>query len=493
MSDLILSALFIHHPLPTGFGSANKVGAHWRTPLSELTIDQLADYVEPLRVSARRLGLRVVILHDGVPEELARRLETDLFRLVHVRNRPETNPYDARFFAFGDWLRANPVEGIVTITDVNDSVVALDPGEWYRSRSVGGAVVCGRDGGPVAANSWWTSNIDWMPLDYVNLFRKTLADTTAVTCGTLIGPGQRVGGLIDRLCAEIDRVLDGWGGPGQPPRGADIHAFNVLAHAGELGPLDAVPLTPGNCPVWHDRGALTLLVPVDIKHRPGTLDRDIWASVHDHNEYGLPEQLRGATVVDVGCHIGSFSSLCKSRGAAEIWGADSSIDNVRLAMRNMAATPGRALFQAFHAAVWRSDRRGERLDFGGHDGVNTGGAWAIPHDDRRESEVPTMPFDDLLKLASDYGRRRVSVVKLDCEGSEWPILFTSRMLGLVDLIVGEYHLEPLKSFGPERQVAGVAYSLGSLRDLLEKEGFEVEIRKPNSQQFNLFFARRIRP
>ena len=50
--------------------------------------------------------------------------------------------------------------------------------------------------------------------------------------------------------------------------------------------------------------------------------------------------------------------------------------------------------------------------------------------------VPVVAFDEVMERVEEP----VSLVKLDCEGSEWPILLTSQMLHLVDSLCGEYHL-----------------------------------------------------
>lgn len=228
-----------------------------------------------------------------------------------------------------------------------------------------------------------------------------------------------------------------------------------------------------------------------LTFRNGTHDKAIWESVFDNNEYRLPDRMDGAIVLDIGCHIGSFASACKKRGAREVWGVEASIENLRLAMHNVAETPGDTIFQPFHAAAWRSDLRGARVAFGGHDGVNTGGSWAIPYDSSRD-EVPSIPFDDLVKMSSDWGRRRLDWVKLDCEGGEWPILFTSRGLHLIDHIVGEYHCGVIPAFGPERNVSGIEYNLDTMKALLIDAGFAVEIVPPNWDNYNLFFSHRER-
>ena len=68
--------------------------------------------------------------------------------------------------------------------------------------------------------------------------------------------------------------------------------------------------------------------------------------------------------------------------------------------------------------------------------VNTGGGsvvWGVGE------PVAKVAFDDVVDLVTNRGEHRVRLVKLDCEGAEWPILLTSRRLHLIDEIVGEFH------------------------------------------------------
>jgi len=493
MQNMILSALLINHPLPTGFGSAGKVGEHWTKPLNQLTVDQLADYIRPLRESSALLRIPVTLLHDGVPDELIERCQTDQFRFERTTiSEPNTNAYDARFLAYRRWLSFSDFDGVLTITDSNDSVIGENPAEWFEANHSGDVVVCGIDGGTVAGNPWWTENIEWMPPEYQKLFRGKLSTKQALLCGTLIGRRRRLLAMIDTMTEEIERLLTWfWTDPlKQPPRGADIHAFNFLAHHADLGELSPVRLTYGSCPVWHDRGAMRLLPrdrPPGIRFREHTQDVGVWVQVYDENEYKIPEDLTGQIVLDIGLHIGSFSSLCKSRGASEVWGVEANIDNLRLAINNVHATPGDGVFQPFYGAAWRSDRRGDRVKFIHPHAEHTG--CGVTRADG-EYDVPSIELDVLIKAITDHGRRRINWLKIDCEGAEWPILFTSRGLDLVDHIVGEYHAGPIETFDARSTVPGVEYSIEALRKLLANQGFEVEILPPNDLQFNLFFAHR---
>jgi FkbM family methyltransferase len=231
------------------------------------------------------------------------------------------------------------------------------------------------------------------------------------------------------------------------------------------------------------------LIPAGVTLRPGTHDAAIWAAVFDQNEYRLPADMSGQVVLDIGCHTGSFAAACKSRGAAEVWGVEADAGNLALALHNVHATPGDMPFQAFHAAAWRSDRRGDRLRFLRTDAENTGCGRVLPDG---ETEVPSIQLDTLIKAATDHGRRRLDWLKIDCEGAEWPILFTSRGLHLVDNIAGEYHAGVIPDLPEAAKTAGVEYSIDALAALLAAAGFAVEFLPPNFDWFNLFFGRRVR-
>ena len=53
---------------------------------------------------------------------------------------------------------------------------------------------------------------------------------------------------------------------------------------------------------------------------------------------------------------------------------------------------------------------------------------------RRKEVVATIGLDKILRRFNE-----VELLKLDCEGSEWPILFTSKLLRKVRRVCGEYH------------------------------------------------------
>lgn len=230
-----------------------------------------------------------------------------------------------------------------------------------------------------------------------------------------------------------------------------------------------------------------------LRFRPGTLDWRAFDEVVFGNEYGLPEMFGPQDVVlDVGMHIGSFSFAALLRGAGTVYGFEPEKENFALACHNLRLFPGRTRLR--NQAVWRSDRTGDRLFHEGSAAENTAGGsvlWATSG-----QEVDVAAFDDVVREATEGGRRRVRLVKLDCEGSEFPVLLTSRTLHLIDEIRGEYHeindgTYNTQPVSPSARVEGVErFSVGVLAGCLERAGFTVTTRRAGSTSLGWFVATR---
>jgi FkbM family methyltransferase len=225
--------------------------------------------------------------------------------------------------------------------------------------------------------------------------------------------------------------------------------------------------------------------------RPGTNDEVIYHAVVTRNEYRVPDRLPSdSVVVDVGVHVGAFSYLALMRGASEVHGFEPEPSNYARAVDNLASFGGR--IHLHNRAVWRSDTGVSRLNFwASTDAANTGGGTLI-----WETEGPAVdvvPFDVVVDMATHGGRRRVDLLKIDCEGAEFPILLTSQRLDCIDRIVGEYH--ELRASLPEHvRVPGCEeFSLDVLREALERAGFFVETEHQATATYGdmgLFFAQR---
>lgn len=230
--------------------------------------------------------------------------------------------------------------------------------------------------------------------------------------------------------------------------------------------------------------------------REGTTDSDCWSGIVGGNEYNLPDAIHpDALIVDIGTHIGSFVQACWNRGARRIISYEADRENYNIATLNVSALPGVSLFPL---AVGRSDDRHEdRVRIAAYerffDGrINTGsGTLFSRHATTTYTTVDCIRFD-LIQFAQP-----IEILKIDCEGSEWPILYTSKTLDRVKRIVGEYHSIPREM----EKALDLRYECNrfDLEQFLYDQGFKVvDVQKPNAthaqfhdgQEIGLFSASR---
>ena len=227
--------------------------------------------------------------------------------------------------------------------------------------------------------------------------------------------------------------------------------------------------------------------------RPGTNDEAMFHHLQTNNEYRLPDRFEPEDIiVDVGVHIGGFSHSALSRGARRVHGFEAEPSNCEVARKNLAAFGDRVTIH--NKAVWRSDRPASTLHFCySSDNANTGGGgvfWDSPG-----VEVPAVPFDQVIMEVTNGGARRISLLKIDCEGAEFPILLTATRLDLIDRIVGEFHemgcARNPESIPPHAHVSGVPeFTLEALDAHLRRFGFTIHWERNGDSNLGLFFAGR---
>jgi O-antigen chain-terminating methyltransferase len=211
--------------------------------------------------------------------------------------------------------------------------------------------------------------------------------------------------------------------------------------------------------------------------RPLTDDYTIFEDVVDSNEYALPIKFdRQDVLIDVGAHIGSFSYAALNRGAGKVYAYEAHPVNHAIARKNLERFGARA--ECRNLAVWRSDVPSQTLfndRLNNKSGPNTGGLAVVYNDDGLP--VQTVGLDDILREATGGFKGKVRLLKIDCEGAEYPILFSAKHLNVVEEICGEYHeIDP--EVVPERaRVEGMPDRLDShaLKNFLEGAGWFVEI------------------
>lgn len=177
--------------------------------------------------------------------------------------------------------------------------------------------------------------------------------------------------------------------------------------------------------------------------RVNTNDEKVVENVLVRNEYRLPEAFHPEDViVDIGAHIGSFARACLARGAREVHSYEPHPENYQHLLRNVARYAYRRA-KPFDRAVTPGDRGMVALKL---DATNTGGH-SVVYGEGEGTYVPATPIRTVLERARNAAPNgRIRLLKLDCEGSEYDLLYgmQSGDFDTIDEITGEIH-----SFGEE--------------------------------------------
>jgi len=215
--------------------------------------------------------------------------------------------------------------------------------------------------------------------------------------------------------------------------------------------------------------------------RRGTNDGDIFAEIFSQNVYRLPSDLTGAVIVDLGAHCGFFSLACLARGAAQVYAFEPDPGNIALARAHLAPYGSRV--QCYQLAVVRSDVEVPTQWLASYPWMaeaklfNTGGLGTLA---TSGVAVETISFDALVRLILvSEDRDVISLLKIDVQGGEWPVLLTAQTLGSIQRLVGEFqeHGVPGGPAIPAAVGPGLPNPLTHdlLADCLRSRGFTVEI------------------
>jgi FkbM family methyltransferase len=256
-----------------------------------------------------------------------------------------------------------------------------------------------------------------------------------------------------------------------------LAGFGALARLGAAAPPRTAEHLDYARRQWRTRAAR---MPAGSK-----FEREIiFEGVGNFDEYELEQRVfqPDDVVIDIGAHVGAFTDACVRRGARRVLAFEPEIDNFR---RLASAAGTHDGVRLYNLAVFRSDApEGLTLTHSGHAAGNTGGGTVmgggrhLDYDGQvmdasaHMQSVPAVALDEILEPLP-----RVRLLKLDCEGSEFPILLTSRLLDRVGEIVMEYHEcdpEVHRQLDPIARVEGFdEYRVRDLQAHLEARGFDV--------------------
>lgn len=208
-----------------------------------------------------------------------------------------------------------------------------------------------------------------------------------------------------------------------------------------------------------------------IHLRPDTWDH----AIYEHTvggEYGTVD-FQDKVVADIGAHIGSFSLLAATHGARQVLAFEAGSENFDYLTRNCSSWPS---VECTRAAVWASGTTDTALSWRPPSmAENTGGGSVLDCaqiagfaiSDQGQEQVPVIGLDNIIDSVGS-----IDLLKIDAEGSEYPILFGSQKLDHVGEIVGEYHdLQGIRA--PANLAGQPSWSIDGLVHYLSQQGFTV--------------------
>ena len=221
------------------------------------------------------------------------------------------------------------------------------------------------------------------------------------------------------------------------------------------------------------------------------VDQLAYREVVMDNCYRLPGHFPpGFVAVDIGAHIGSFAYAALDRGAERVFCYEADPRNYAKLVENLREHQYGSRAKARHGAVWRSDVPAGRLSLAQFDdrnpNTNTGGG-SVAFNFPGTFQVDALPFAEVLKQVGEAGCEKIDLLKMDCEGAEFPILYTVPSLAMVQAICMELHVNA-EFVGPAH-VSGRKNTEQGMTEFLIEQGFNVA-RKDGFPDRPYIFAER---
>ncbi len=193
-----------------------------------------------------------------------------------------------------------------------------------------------------------------------------------------------------------------------------------------------------------------------MKVRPDTWDSTICRSVMIENEYGLPEDMTGMVVLDIGAHIGSFLNACHSRGAKRVICYEPDPANFEMLTVNAVECGDITEVELWNKAVTGETTHNLKLrHLKNHDlgnGMNTGHVDVFGFD---KDGLTSISINDVIAAIGCP----IDLIKIDCEGAEWGILEQGDFKNVTKIVVELHAIQtgdhPMAAGLLEESIAGL--------------------------------------
>jgi FkbM family methyltransferase len=167
--------------------------------------------------------------------------------------------------------------------------------------------------------------------------------------------------------------------------------------------------------------------------RAKTTDRGIVTSVALIDEYKIKNSNLGknSVIIDIGGQIGIFTSFA-SKYASKIYTYEPTKENYKLLKKNISINNLGKKVKAYNMAVYDTETRLKiylsKNNTGGHSAYGSG-------------KYETVKTTTLTKIFEDNDIKKCSILKLDAEGSEYSILYSTpkKYFNKIEKIYLEYH------------------------------------------------------
>jgi FkbM family methyltransferase len=175
---------------------------------------------------------------------------------------------------------------------------------------------------------------------------------------------------------------------------------------------------------------------IQASDSPESIAAEIIAQELQSDCYGLSriDFKDGDVVLDIGAHIGLFAIYAALRfPQVLIHAVEPFPDNYELLLQNLDRN-GIENVQAHHQAVSGDGRFLEMVTNRQNSGGSTCHSRTLCY--RRQTGIPSTTLDQMF---DSLGIDNCKLLKIDCEGSEYEILFSTGTLSRVEYLSGEFH------------------------------------------------------